>query len=142
MTDVALKRYTEFFEQLSPDHLHRLSGVMADDIHFVDPFNDVRGLEKVAKIFRHMFDQLDNPKFTVTHAAMSDGPQPGGLIRWELHSTRKGRPWNITGMSEVGFAADGRVNRHIDHWDSAQQFYARLPVIGWLLRTIRSKLAV
>ncbi len=142
MTDDALKRYAEFYQQVSPNNLHRLSDVMTDDIHFVDPFNDIRGLEKMEMVFRDMFDHLDDAKFTVTHTAMSDGAEPMGLLRWTLHSTLKGRPLNIVGMSEIGFAADGRINLHIDHWDSAQQFYARLPVIGWLLRMIRWQLEV
>ncbi len=147
MTDVALKRYANFFEQLGPDNLHQFSEFFTEDIHFVDPFNDIHGLKKLEKIFQHMYANLDDAKFTVTHVAMSDATmgndlQPRGLLRWELHSTRNSKPFEITGMSEVAFASDGRVNVHIDHWDSAQQFYARLPVIGWLLGLIRSKLTV
>jgi steroid delta-isomerase len=142
MHDDSLQRYTAFFESLRPDNLEQLSSVMTDDIHFVDPFNDVRGLEAVIKIFRHMFSSLEDPRFTVTHAAMSDGQLPRGLIRWELNSVLKGQPYHIVGMSEIGFAADGRVCLHIDHWDAAAQFYARLPVVGWLLRKIRSRLQV
>jgi steroid delta-isomerase len=142
MQDDSLQRYTAFFESLRPDNLEQLSSIMTDDIHFVDPFNDVRGLEAVIKIFRHMFSSLEDPRFTVTHAAMSGGQQPRGLIRWDLNSALKGKPYHIVGMSEIGFAADGRACLHIDHWDAAAQFYARLPVVGWLLRTIRSRLQV
>lgn len=142
MPESDLQRYTEFFEQLSPDSLNRLASVMTEDIHFVDPFNDVTGLEQVEEIFRHMFSSLDNPSFVVTHAAMSGGPEPRGLIRWELNSVLKGQPYNIVGMSEIRFADDGRVKSHIDHWDAAKQFYERLPIVGWLLRMIRSRMAV
>ena len=142
MRDADLQRYTEFFEQLSPESLNRLDSVMTDDVHFVDPFNDVTGLKQVEKIFRHMFSSLDNPNFVVTHTAMSGGPESKGLIRWELNSMLKGRPYSIVGMSEIGFADDGRVKSHIDHWDAAKQFYERLPVIGWVLRMIRSRMTV
>ena len=142
MPEADLQRYTEFFEQLSPDSLNQLDNVMTEDIHFVDPFNDVTGLEQVEKIFRHMFRVLNSPKFTVTHSAMADGPGLRGLIRWELNSVLKGQPYDIVGMSEICFADDGRVKSHIDHWDAAKQFYERLPIVGWLLRMIRSRMAV
>jgi steroid delta-isomerase len=142
VSDAGLQRYVAFFEQLNADNLSQLATVMTEDVHFVDPFNDVHGLEAVERVFRHMFNNLDNSKFTVSHAAMAAGRQPHGLMRWELSSLLNGKPYNIVGMSEVGFAADGRVNLHIDHWDAGRQFYERLPVIGWLLRIIRARLAV
>jgi steroid delta-isomerase len=142
MSDSRLQRYTVFFEQLSPNALTELASVMTEDVHFVDPFNDVQGLEAVRKVFLHMFDSLENPRFTVTHAAVSDGPSTRGMIRWEMTSQLKGRSYNIIGMSEIGFAADGRVCEHIDHWDAGAQFYERLPLLGSVLRLIRSRLQV
>jgi hypothetical protein len=44
-------------------------------------------------------------------------------------------------MSELRFAADGRVREHIDHWDAAAQVYERLPLIGGLMRLIRRRFA-
>ena len=142
MSDSHLQRYTDFFEQLNPDNIDQLALVMTEDVHFVDPFNDVSGLVSVEKIFQHMFHSLQDPRFTVTHAAMSADSEKFGLIRWELHSLLAGKPYNIVGMSEIIFAADGRVSSHIDHWDAAQQFYERLPVIGWILKTIRARLSI
>jgi steroid delta-isomerase len=144
MADSQLQRYTDFFEQLNADNLSELDRVMTEDIHFVDPFNDVIGIDKVQKIFRHMYDNLENPQFRVTHGAIADGDadtaEKRGLIRWELRSLLNGKPYKIVGMSELGFSEDGRVNEHIDHWDASQQFYARLPVIGWLLGLVRARL--
>ena len=142
MHDSRLQRYATFFEELSADNLAQLSNVMTEDIHFVDPFNDVHGLPKVEKIFQHMFDNLGSPEFTVTHAGMADGDESLGFLRWELNSLLRGKPYRIVGMSEVGFANDGRVNLHVDHWDAAQQFYERLPFFGGVLRMIRSRLTV
>jgi steroid delta-isomerase len=142
MPDENLQRYARFFEQLSADNITQLTTVMTEDIHFIDPFNDVKGLKQVEKVFSHMFESLDNPQFRVSHMAMSDNDQAMGFLRWELNSTLRGRPYQIIGMSEVCLAADGRVSLHIDHWDAARQFYERLPLVGGLLRAIRSRLKV
>ena len=150
MIEPDLQRYIDFFEDLREDRLDRLSDVMTDDVHFVDPFNDVTGLDKVRLIFKHMFRHLESPKFTVTHAASVPGSGPAGLLRWELSAIPKtgakrgnGRePLRITGMSEVHLAADGRIHEHIDHWDAGRQFYERIPLLGWLLRRVRAPLKV
>jgi steroid delta-isomerase len=145
MIDPDLQRYIDFFERLEPERLERLQEVMTEDVHFVDPFNDVTGLEKVSLIFEHMFKNLDAPQFSVTHAAsVGDAPR-SGLLRWELSATArfgKREAFRISGMSEVHLADDGRVREHIDHWDAGQQFYERIPVLGWLLRRVRSSLKV
>jgi steroid delta-isomerase len=141
-----LQRYIDFFEDLREDRLDQLSDVMTDDVHFVDPFNDVIGLEKVRLIFKHMFRDLESPKFNVTHAASVPGSGRAGLLRWELSAIpKRGRgrePLRITGMSEVHLAADGRIHEHIDHWDAGRQFYERIPLLGWLLKRVRAPLKV
>lgn len=146
MIDPDLQRYIEFFENLTPDRLAQLSDVMTDDVHFVDPFNDVTGREKVCRIFEHMFRNLDAPEFRVTHAASVEDSDRSGLLRWELSerpkSGHRSKAFMIIGMSEVRIAADGRIREHIDHWDAGRQFYERIPLLGWLLRRVRAPLKI
>ena len=52
----------------------------------------------------------------------------------------KGAPWHVDGVTELHFAADGRVDSHLDYWDSGSQFYAHLPVLGWVVRKVRQRL--
>jgi len=116
---------------------------MTDDVHFSDPFNSVSCLDDTRKVFEDMFDMLDSTRFRITHAAMADSEPPAALLRWEMNavSRKAEEPIRIIGMSEIYFAEDGRVRAHIDHWDAGQQFYERLPLIGWLLRKIRLRMA-
>jgi hypothetical protein len=41
-----------------------------------------------------------------------------------------------------GFAPDGRVIRHRDYWDAAQELYEKMPVIGGLMRWLRRRAAL
>ncbi|MDM7946275.1 nuclear transport factor 2 family protein [Oceanibaculum nanhaiense] len=137
----AVAAYGRFFETIAPDSLDRLDGIVAPDVRFVDPFNDVTGIEGYRAVFRHMFETVDQPRFTILRTA-TDGDT--AFYRWRFSFRRKGAVdiWTIEGMSEVRFLANGLVAAHIDHWDAASQLYERLPVIGALLRWIRRKLAV
>jgi ketosteroid isomerase-like protein len=137
----AVAAYGRFFETIAPDSLGRLDRVVAPDVRFVDPFNDVTGIEKYRAVFRHMFETVEQPRFTILRTAI-DGDT--AFYRWRFGFRRKGsaESWTIEGVSEVRFRPDGLVAWHIDHWDAASQLYERLPVIGALLRWIGRKLAV
>ena len=137
----AAKRWAGFFESLTPDRLEDIVDLCHADVRFKDPFNDVRGVDKVRRVFEHMFETVDRPVFAVTDIAVSGRT---AYMRWDFTFLPKGRKdlWTITGMSEVLFDPDLKVVSHIDHWDAGEQFYARLPLLGWLIRRIRARLGV
>jgi predicted SnoaL-like aldol condensation-catalyzing enzyme len=133
--------YVRFYESLTRDTVGELARHVADDIHFKDPFNDVRGRAAYERLLVRMFDAVPDIKFVVTHRAVAGDVC---FIRWRSVGTlpRLGSaPWVIEGASELRFSDDGRVREHIDHWDAAAQFYERLPIVGPILRFIRRRVA-
>ena len=114
--------------------LAQLSAIAVDDVRFRDPFNDVHGLESLQHVFDHTLRHVRWVHFSVHETAWCGR---SAYVRWTMTGHLKiiGE-WRVEGVSEIIFADDGRVASHIDHWDAASQFYARLPVIGWLLRRI------
>jgi hypothetical protein len=137
----ALDRYARFYETMTPADLETLDRFVVPDVRFKDPFNDVTGVDAMARCLGMAYDH-GTPKFDVLDRAVSER---AGYLLWRYTSTKKGesRPaWIVEGMSEVRFAPDGRVAEHIDHWDSGEQFYLRLPIVGWLVGKVRKRLRV
>lgn len=142
MTDKALLKesaqaYAAFFNRVSLETLDEVHALISDDVHFVDPFHDIKGRDKFEKVFAKLYKDTENPKFTVTDLAWS-----GELcfIRWDFSCyQRMLGDWSFRGMSELHFDADGKVCAHYDYWDASQHFYAKLPVVGWLIRWIARK---
>ena len=136
----AIHAYVDAFTSLTPENLDQLVALVADDVRFVDPFNDARGRAAFRAIFTHMFETTIDPIFTVSDIAISTGKNPHiAYIRWRMTARTKGRPslnLDLAGMSEVHINEQGLVTAHIDHWDSASQLLARLPFIGWLVRRL------
>ena len=132
-------RYRKYLETLTPKTLRELPEYVLSDVRFKDPLNDVRGVDSMARVFQHMFENVRGIQFEVRHSA-SDGTIC--LMSWRFEGYLSGKPWGFDGTSVIRFAEDGRVFEHIDHWDAARDFYERLPFIGRLLAFLRRRLRV
>ena len=134
----SVERLVQFYEELTPAHLRRLDTYYAADAHFKDPFNDVYGLTAITRIFDHMFASLQQPRFVVTRRLVQ-GQQ--AFLAWEFHfRLRSWRPDTeqcINGATLLCFDAQGRVSQHRDYWDTAEELYEKLPLLGALMRWLR-----
>ena len=138
--DAAVERYGRFWAELAPGTTGRLRDLAQPGLRFVDPFNDVTGVERVVALLDHMFAGASDVRFTVLRHAWSGDT---AFYRWHF-TCRLRRPatsLEIAGVSEVRFTADGLVAEHVDHWDAAAQVYARLPGLGAVLRFVRARLS-
>ncbi len=134
-----LYRVIDFFQSISVDSAQTLSLIYTDDVWFKDPFNEVQGIEKVGHIFTHMFEQVDMPRFVVTHSVLQDDQ---AFLTWDfLFRMRRFSDDEqcIRGATHVRFAADGRVVYHRDYWDAAEELYEKLPVVGSLMRWLKTR---
>lgn len=138
-TDPRAQRVIQFFETLGPADVARLGEIYTDDGYFKDPFNEVRGLAEIGRVFDHMFVALREPRFAVTEAVVQ-GDQC--FLTWDFHfrfrSLASG-PQVVRGASHLRFAADGRVAWHRDYWDAAEELYEKLPGLGALMRWLRRR---
>ncbi len=133
-------RIVDFFETLSPERLATLDAVYADDARFKDPFNEVRGVPAIRRVFEHMYVSLHEPRFVVTQRVV-DGAQC--FLVWEFRfrmrrfDTRTEQV--IRGGSHLLLASDGRIAEHRDYWDAAEELYEKLPLIGGLMRWLKAR---
>ena len=128
--------YAEFFEKMTPETLGSMKQFLADDVIFTDPFNTLHGPDAIVSIFTHMYAVMKNPRFDVLDVAVSE---KAGFIKWRMTGELQSRfsfQLDLTGMSEVHFNDAGLVTAHFDHWDSAHQLLAKLPIIGLLVRRL------
>lgn len=141
-TTESIDALVSFFEHLTPESVARFSDFYAETACFKDPFNEVHDRASIEKIFRHMYDQVDEPRFVVSERVVD---AEGALLVWTLHyrfrQWRRQQPQRIDGVSHLKFDTDGKVIWHRDYWDAAEELYAKLPVIGGLLRALRKRFA-
>ena len=137
-----LDRLIAFYHDLTPESIARFPEFYSADAYFKDPFNEVRGVEAIQRIFRHMFQQVETPRFVVTERVAD---AQGVMLVWEFcYRVRlwgRGETQVMRGVSHLKFAADGKVSYHRDYWDAAEELYMKLPAIGSLMRGLRRWIA-
>lgn len=138
----SLDALIHFYEHLTPERLPELHRLYADQAHFRDPFNDVVGVQGIEAVFRHMYTQVDDPRFCITDTVVQE---QAAMLAWTFHFRFKGwRPQVeqvVHGMTHLRLDTDGRVDLHRDYWDAAQELYEKFPLLGPVLRRLRKNLS-
>jgi len=137
--DPRVARIVEFFERLTRADLAYLAEIYAADVGFKDPFNDVRGLAAVQRVFGDMFAELDEPRFVVHDISVTGAHC---FLTWDfLFRQRRLGARAVRGCSHLLLDADGRILVHRDYWDAAEELYEHLPLVGSLLRWLKRRIA-
>ena len=142
-TEPRTARVVAFYEGLDGlAALAALPEVYAEEARFRDPFNDLRGHAAIHRVFAHMFEALQTPRFTVQEAVVQgDVAYLAWTFRFGLPLGRRVRPIAFEGATRLHFDAAGRVDDHRDHWDAAAGLYAQLPLLGGPARWLQRRLA-
>ena len=132
-----------FFVSITPESVSRFPEFYAENAWFKDPFNEVLGVDAIQRIFAHMFRQVDEPRFVVSERVADT---QGVVLIWTFHYRSRGasnaEEYIIRGVSHLKFDADGRVVFHRDYWDTGEELYMKIPLLGGLMRFLRRRLSV
>jgi len=131
-----------FFETVHLESIADFPHYYSEDAYFKDPFNEVRGVPAIQRVFTHMFSQVVEPLFKIIERVVDEN---AAMLVWEFHYRIAifGREQKLTihGTSHLKFNAEGKVYWHRDYWDAAEELYARLPVVGLLMRGLKKVMA-
>ncbi len=136
-----LDALVDYFQSLTRESVAGLERHYAPDAYFKDPFNEVTGSIEIQRIFRHMFDRVREPRFIVTERVVGSN---GAVLVWNFRFLM--RSWQpataqvVRGVSHLRFDDAGRVVYHRDYWDAAEELYAKLPLLGFVMRALQRAL--
>ncbi len=137
-----IDKLISFYNNLSPETVLNVRDVYTADAYFKDPFNEFNGADRIEQIFRHMYRTLNDPRFVIRGWS---GTDHDGFVIWDMHFRsrlmRGGGEQTIHGVSHIRFDVSGKVSYHRDYWDTGEELYAKLPVLGWIIRRLRRAMA-
>jgi hypothetical protein len=145
---------------LGPQTLDALVAHYHPEARFQDPFQTVTGREAIAAVYRGMFANLIDPRFTDLAVAVTPAgspapnpananenapgsPGPCWAVRWVFRfRVKPGAPeQGIAGTSWLWLCPEtGLIQDHQDHWD-ASELFAAFPALGWAIRGLKRRIA-
>lgn len=135
------EKLTHFFETLNSEtSIESFRTIYDDKVTFKDPFNVVDGIDSVYEIFVHMYQNLDSPRFVITEYMDNENII---YVKWDFLFAFKGEKdeSSFEGVSRLVVNEQGKVISHTDYWDAAEHMYEKMPIVGFLLRTIKRKIS-
>lgn len=139
MNSESLQALVAWYQTLSPASLARLPEFYVEDAYFKDPFQELHSRARLLAVYEHMFETLEQPRFEIT-GTVCEGRQ--AFLIWNMHFRSGRRSLCLHGSTHLVFADDGRISRHRDYWDAAEELYEKLPVLGWFMKQLKKKLQV
>lgn len=126
-----------WYETLAPDTLKEIKNFYDQDLYFKDPFNEVKGVDKLIGIYSDMFENLENPRFIFIDKIM-EGEQI--FVTWNFNFILRQKEYCIHGSSHLKLNDKMLIVYHRDYWDVGEELLLKLPIIKNLYSVLKSKL--
>ena len=109
-----LKKIKSWYENLNKISLDQIEKFYDNDVFFKDPFNELRGRDKVRKIFDHMLENLEKPHFVFIDTIEKDEES---FLTWDFFFKFNGKDYKIHGSSHLKCNKEQIICYHRDYWD-------------------------
>ena len=126
-----INNYLNLFSNLNKENIKKFDDLVVKDIIFIDPFNNIKGLDDFKNIFYHMFDTVEEPKFDIVDYAQN---KDHIFLKWKMTFYAFKASQTIEGMSDITLNKEGKVISHLDYWDSLNGIFIKLPFLGFLYK--------
>lgn len=132
----------DVFNRFNKDTLNILDGFYTTDVDFIDPLGNIKGLANMKAYYANMYKNVISIKFDFTEG-ICDGNNC--VFVWKMtfaaKSLKGGEPVIAYGNSHIKFNDNGLVYFHRDYFDMGEFIYEHIPVVGFLVKKVKSQLA-
>lgn len=136
-----VEKVKAFYRTFSLESLEKLDEIYAENVVFVDPVHEVRGREALQRYFRGIMQNLESCMFEFYAEQSGDN---WATLEWvmtfEHPKLQRGRQLSLPGVTVVRFDDEG-VAEHRDYYDLGAMVYEHIPVVGRVVKWLKSKLS-
>lgn len=128
------------FENLAPTNIQSLRQIYTDDVCFEDPAHAIQGLETLIGYFESLYKNLEGCQFKF-HKKLTSSDDI--FLSWTMLVKHKkikhGEVIRVEGASYLKIRT-GKVFYHRDYFDLGAMVYENVPLLGVLIRSIKTRL--
>ena len=130
--------FITLYQQLNKDNLHLLGQVYSDDIEFSDPLHLVAGLPALTDYFANLYQNVASIDFNIHQVIHQQG---AASLKWTMvfnHSKlNSGADITVKGVSIL--AINSKIYQHQDFFDLGTMLYEHIPLVGSLVKLVKTK---
>jgi len=136
-----LCQFKNTYQNLSKNNLDSLSDIYHSDIAFEDPLHRVEGLKDFIAYFENLYTHVITCTFEINHTIHTSDE---AAIYWEMHyqhpKLNSGKNITVTGHSRLKMV-DNKIIYHRDYLDVGAMLYEHIPVVGSIVRFLKSRVS-
>ncbi len=134
-----LVNFCDIYQQLNTKNLLMIKDIYSVDIEFSDPMHTIKGLDHLLQYFDQLYTNLQSCSFVIDNAIHNEN---SAAIYWTMEfvhpQLNRGRVVIVEGSSLLK-AKDGKVCFHRDYLDVGAMLYEHVPVVGRIIKAIKSR---
>ncbi|MBL7687167.1 MAG: nuclear transport factor 2 family protein [Bdellovibrionaceae bacterium] len=139
--DARLERFLNHFNELNRDSINVVGLMYAEDVSFQDPLHEIQGLPHLKKYFTRLYKHTESCRFEWDSRLMLGNE---AMIAWRMQLKHRflnsGKAFSVPGATLLRFQPQGDlVIYQRDYFDVGAMLYERMPVLGTLIRTVKSQ---
>lgn len=138
MNNEIIQRFKQYFYDLSDANLDVIEDLYAEDVLFIDPIREIKGIKNLKKYFSNLNNNLIEGSFTFLSETADKGRS---FLMWEANLKLKvpRKPIKVSGISVIFY--EDRITKQLDFFDAGKLFYENIPILGYFVKLIKVKLS-
>ena len=131
--------FTSIYSNLDKTNIATIEQVYEPHVVFIDPFNEIHGIEKLKNYFSNLYQNVETCEFKIEDVFMNG---KAASLYWTMNLAHKklnnGMPIKIPGSTLIRFK--DKVTYHQDYFDAGALIYEQVPLLGLLIKRIKQTL--
>ncbi len=130
-----------FYNNSSKENMSLVTEFYHPDAEFTDPVGSIKGAENLKNYYSGLYENLKDIKFEFPQMFQDkDTVIAVWIMTMSTEKLNDGKPVLLHGSSIIKFNTDGQAISHRDYFDLGEMVYEHIPVVGYFVRKIKSKL--
>ncbi|APE06429.1 MAG: nuclear transport factor 2 family protein [Alteromonas sp.] len=142
-----IQRFCKIYTDICKISTDDLASIYATDVLFIDPITTHQGLTEVKSYFNNLLEQAESCKFDIADIFLcarddQSNSRVTHIANWTMTLVLKGSEKVITldGTTQLG-VSNNMIVYHKDYYDLGEMVYEHVPVLGFIIKKIKGRLA-
>ncbi|MFT5940098.1 MAG: hypothetical protein ACI8R9_002223 [Paraglaciecola sp.] len=136
-----LQDFVRFYQQLDNNSAKQLCKLYGEKITLIDPVSTHKGLPALERYFTSLLSNTRSCNFIIQELNQQEDT---AFVTWQMSfahpKLKKGKLIQVDGISRI-LIKDNKIVFQRDYYDLGNMLYEHLPIIGYLVRYLKRKLA-